>query len=96
MNIIDFIPFGKSNAVSYGELQNLTGLNKREVRAYISRARKDFIILNLQDGKGFFQPIEGEEDELVVRYLRQEEHRNKEHNETLTPARKYCYLRGIE
>lgn len=96
MNIIDYIPFGQDRAVTYPTLQNLTGLCKREVREAISRARKDIMILNMQDGKGFFRPIEGKEDNLIVRFLRQEESRNKEHNQTLAPIRKYFYMKGIE
>lgn len=53
INIIDLIPFGHDNAVTYNHLRRLTGLSKRAVRNELNRARKDNIILNMQDGKGF-------------------------------------------
>ena len=58
--------------------------------------KKEIIILNMQDGKGFFRPIEGEEDALIERFLKQEAHRNKEHRETLRPIQELFYFKGIE
>lgn len=96
VNIVNFIPYGRANAITGKELAKLLNTTPRDIRNRISKARRDTIILNLQDGKGYFRPIDYEEDNLVVRFLRQEERRNKTHNETLVPVRKHCYLRGIE
>lgn len=95
VKLIDCIPYGHDRAVTYDKLSRYTGLNKRQIRLEISRLRKEIIILNMQDGKGFFRPIEGEEDWLIERFLKQEAHRNKEHRETLIPIRKYFYFGGI-
>lgn len=95
MNIIDCIPYGHDRAIPYKKLQKLYGATKRQTREALSRARKKHIILNLQDGKGFFRPLEDEE-QLMLQFLRQEEHRNKEHRETLQPLREYFYMKGIE
>lgn len=95
MNIIDFIPYGHENAVTYDFLCKATGLNKRAVRMEISKARRENIIINMQDGEGFFRPLESEED-LLLRFYRQEMHRNNEHTETLRPIQEYFYFNGIE
>lgn len=95
INIIDFIPQGHENAVKYDWLCKATGLSRREVRLLISNARKDHIILNMQDGKGFFRPSENEE-QLITKFYRQELHRNNEHMETLRPIQEFFYFNGIE
>ena len=53
MEIKDFIPVGHENAVTIDTLMSMTGLNNRSVRRAI--AESDAIILNLQDGKGYFR-----------------------------------------
>ena len=55
INIIDFIPFGQDRAITYNQLRRLTDMSKRKIRHAISQARKKHIILNMQDGNGFFQ-----------------------------------------
>lgn len=94
MNILDFIPYGHKNAVTYDFLCKVTGLNKRAVRMEISRARKENIIINMQDGEGFFRPLESEEH-LLLKFYRQESHRNNEHLETIRPIQEYFYFKGI-
>ena len=70
IKIVDYIPFGKENAISRQQLERVTGLSDRDVREAISLARRNTVILNLSNGKGYFQPIQGEEDDLVVKYFR--------------------------
>lgn len=94
INIIDFIPIGHENAVKYDFLKRVTGLSKRAVRNELSKARKEYIILNMQDGKGFFRPAEDEEN-LITKFYRQELHRNNEHMETLRPIQEFFYFKGI-
>lgn len=96
IKIEDCLPYGHENAVTYDKLKRYTGLDKRSIRREINRLRKEIIILNMQDGKGFFRPIEGEEDALIERFLKQEAHRNKEHRETLRPIQELFYFKGIE
>lgn len=40
MNIADYIPYGKKNAVSRAELHRLTGIPDRDIRDAIKRANK--------------------------------------------------------
>lgn len=77
IKIVDYIPFGKENAISRQQLVRTTGLSDRDMREIISLARRDTVILNLSNGKGYFQPIPGEEDDLVVKYFKQEDSRLK-------------------
>lgn len=76
MNIIDFIPFGKDNAISRRTLCQVTELPDRLMRREIERARKDYAILNI-DGSGYFRPA-ADEAYLIERWLRQE--RNRENS----------------
>lgn len=56
MNILHHIPEGKDNAVSRTRLVELTGLPDRIVRKLIEDARnKGEIIINDQDGKGYYR-----------------------------------------
>lgn len=87
-HILEYIPLGHENAVTYDELSNRTGMCRRDIREAISRARRDDVILNMQDGKGFFKPTVDEAD-LVDRWLFQEESRLKEHAKSLKSARRY-------
>jgi DNA-binding transcriptional regulator LsrR (DeoR family) len=55
-DITDFIPEGKSNAITRNQLCNLTGLSDRKVRELIEQARSEGeIIINAQDGAGYFR-----------------------------------------
>lgn len=75
MKIEDYIPFGHENAISYDELVYQTGLNPRGVRKAIEES--DAIILNLQDGKGFFRfdPNSEAERAFARKYSAQEKSR---------------------
>mgnify|MGYP003292364402 CR=1 FL=1 len=53
MDIKNYIPVGHENAVTVETLMAMTGLSNRQVRESI--AESDAIILNVQDGKGYFQ-----------------------------------------
>lgn len=56
MTIIEFIPYGRKNAVTRQELCRITGLCDRKVRQSIEDARREYAIINLQDGGGYFRP----------------------------------------
>lgn len=88
MNLVDFIPYGHKNAITSNQLGMLTGLSSRDIRKIISQAKRDTLIVNLQDGKGYFKPTE-DERELVERYLKQEESRFKTIAWTLHSAREF-------
>lgn len=72
---IDSIPVGRENAVTTKQLCNALGVSPRRVRREISALLKQGnVILNLQDGKGYFRPTANDGD-LVERFYRQEKHR---------------------
>lgn len=76
MNIIDFIPYGKENAISRKQLSERCGMPDRVMRKQIEKERREYPILNSQDGSGYFRPLP-EEKPLVERWLRQERSRSK-------------------
>ena len=76
MNIIDYIPIGQSNAISRKQLGIASGLPDRVMRKAVERARRDYAILNTQDGSGYFRPAPGEAY-LTERWLRQERSRER-------------------
>ena len=76
MNIADFIPVGKDNAISRSQLVKLTGLSDRIVRDMIALERRNIAILNLQNGAGYYIPSESEKADLE-RFIKQEEARAK-------------------
>ena len=75
MNIIDFIPSGRENAISRKQLCAITELPDRMMRREIERARQDYAILNI-DGSGYFRPAENE-SYLTERWLKQERSRER-------------------
>ena len=76
MNISEFIPVGKENAISRSQLVKLTGLSDRIVRDMIALERRNTAILNLQNGAGYYIPSDSDRAE-IERYVRQEEARAK-------------------
>lgn len=57
MNIIDYIPVGRENAISRSELSRITGLEDRVVRNYIAKAREHTCICNGQgENGGYYIP----------------------------------------
>lgn len=88
MNIADYIPFGKDNAISRKRLSEITGLSDRKLREVIALERRNTIIINLSNGQGYFQPINGLEDDLVVDYYKQENSRLKRIGWSLAATRK--------
>ena len=73
--IENYIPFGYENAVTIESLMKMTGLSNREVRREI--AESDAIILNLQDGRGYFRmnPKSKGEKVFAEKYVAQEKSR---------------------
>ncbi len=85
MNILDFIPERHENAIPRGTLSRLTGLTDSQNRHLIMKARMDGnIILNLEDGRGYFIPALPEELPLVEKNLSKEKGR-------WIAARKFCH-----
>ena len=95
MKIINFIPYGKENAVSRYELTHFTGWNDRKVRRKISKARKEYVILSLENGSGYYQPTADDYPELR-RTLKREESRARSVFGSIKKLRALCedYERG--
>ena len=56
MNICEFIPVGKENAIRRDTLVTTLNLPDRRVRQMIEDARRDgALILNAQDGTGYYR-----------------------------------------
>lgn len=87
IDIIKNIPKGHKNAKTDFELAMETGIPARQIRRLISEARRTTIILNMQDGAGYFIPTVKDRD-LCERWLKQEESRLKKHALSLRSVRK--------
>lgn len=73
MQITDYIPYGHEKAVTREDLCRITGMNDRAVRNMIADAQfAGAVILNMQDGAGYFQSDDTEE---MYTYYRQEKSR---------------------
>ena len=69
MNILNLIPQGKANAISRTELRYRAQLNDRAMRELIEQERRNgAIILNLQDGRGYYRPAPDELDDVLRQY----------------------------
>lgn len=88
MSCIDYIPEGHENAVSRQYLRDMTGMSDRSMRIDLKASRE--LVLNPQDGKGYFRPSESE-DGLVRAYIRQEESRIREIQKTVRKAKSYLH-----
>ena len=95
MEIINYIPHGKENAVSRFQLVQMTGMSDRKVRKEISRIREEHVILSMENGSGYYQPTADDYPELR-KYLNREESRAKSVFASLRKARALCedYERG--
>lgn len=90
MNITDYIPKGQNNAVSADSLCTALNIDRRTVRRLISSAQENgAVILNMQDGRGYFIPAD-DESQLVDDYIKQESARARSIFRKLRTARKWC------
>lgn len=84
--IADLIPVGRDNAISRKVLAQLCvqhGLiddsikdKDRAMRILIQKDRRDYVILNLSTGEGYYR-VSREDMQDLQRYIRQEENRAK-------------------
>lgn len=97
-DILDYIPTGHDNAVTRRELTDQTGIKDRAIRDMIHYARRKIVILNLQDGKGYFIPDMNlpEERIMLVQYIQQEESRLKSIGWALKAARRMARNCNVE
>lgn len=94
--IADLVPVGRENAISRKMLTQLCVQNSliddsvkdkdRAMRNLLEKDRRDFVILNLSTGEGYYRPtVEDIQD--LQRYIRQEESRAKASFRNLKKAR---------
>lgn len=69
--IISMIPIGRKNAITKSELVARTGLSERVIRKLIEEASGTAPVINLQDGRGYFQPSD-EDLPCVEKFFKQE------------------------
>ena len=96
LKIIDYIPVGHKNAVTRKQLVILTGLSDRKIRNMIQEeCNREHPILNMQDGKGYFQPAY-DEMHLVRLYRVQENHRTLTNRKKVSEIDKYLKCQNNE
>ena len=76
VNIVDYIPIGKKNAVTRLKLRIATGMSDRSMRDAIAEAREHTPIIADKFGRGYYIPTEEELPEARC-FLEQEKHRAK-------------------
>lgn len=78
MNILDCIPIGHKNAIDRDTLNSLMRMGDRQVRRLIKDINDSgddtILIINLQDGRGYFRPAP-DENNLVKLWRAQEKSR---------------------
>lgn len=68
MSVTDYIPVGRENAVSRSYLASMLGVSDRKMRKMIEDERRaGAIILNAQDGKGYYMTDDLDEMERQYR-----------------------------
>lgn len=96
-DITEYIPYGADNAITREDLLDVAkyfveGISDREMRRLLEYSRQNGnIIINLQNGKGYFRPETREE---IESYIRQEERRAKTIHFNLKSAKRA--LRKLE
>lgn len=90
MNAADYINEGYENAMTRQDLVFLTGLSDRQVRMDIEEAfLHGDLVINLQDGKGYFKPLPNKEDDLVRKWINISRSRIKYETRKLRMAERY-------
>ena len=93
VDIVKYIPFGRENAIRRSELAMKVGCSDRVMRDLINTARKREVIVNIQNGSGYYRPTKDDVGE-VEQFKRQEENRAKDIFRGLQPVRKF--LNGVK
>ena len=85
MGIVDFIPYGKENAIKREDLlRNYEGTD-RSMRKELQEARREFVIINLSDGSCYFRPADKYE---LAAYIAQETARARTIERNIRVAKK--------
>jgi hypothetical protein len=93
--IVDLIPVGRANAISrqlltekclaYGLIEPYQTSGDRAMRRLIEKAREEHVIINLQDGNGYFIPDKDDIDSVQT-YINQSRSRYRH----ITRSMKYA------
>jgi hypothetical protein len=87
IDICEYIPYGRKNAVSRAELQRHTGLPDRTVRTLIEAARRSGAhILSSSADKGYWQSDRPEE---IREFIRESDSRIRKTAQAVEPLRRY-------
>lgn len=73
IQIEDYIPVGKENAISRRDLEKLTGLDDRQNRILILKARKKKIPILASERGGYYISYDIDEIELFLRKIKARE-----------------------
>lgn len=92
-DIVKYIPYGRENAISRDNLAIKVGCSDRIMRDLISKARKKTVIINIQNGSGYYRPTENDMED-VLKYKHQEENRATEVFDNLQPVREFIRKYG--
>lgn len=66
VDIVKYIPFGRENAIGRAELAMKVGCSDRTMRDLINTARKREVIVNIQNGSGYYRPTENDVGEVKI------------------------------
>ena len=67
--LMELVPEGRENAVSRSELRMLAGISDRKCRRFLQEAKEhEELIVNLQDGKGYFRPGTDDIKSIAAQY----------------------------
>lgn len=91
--VFNLLLYGKQNAKTRKELVKRTGVCDREVRESIERLRRKYIILNDQDGTGYYL---SENIREIIRYYMQEFKRAISILARLKPMRLFLTEKGVK
>lgn len=89
MNILDFIPTGKENAISRQELMQRTGVGERLIRDAIKRQVENGVpILSSSGHKGYWY---SEDIDEIEEFIRENDHRANALSKTTAKLKKHLY-----
>lgn len=90
MNILDFIPTGKENAISKQELMSRTGIkDERLIRDAIKKQVESGVpILSSSGHKGYWY---SEDIDEIEEFIRENDHRSNAINKTTAKLKKHLY-----
>ncbi len=94
MNIVDLIPLGMENAISRYELfakceEHELCTSDRKMRRLIEKAREEHVILNNQDGNGYYRATADDYDN-IKRHVKQERSRALSILKRMKHERAFC------